>query len=619
MMKKYELFTAKELKPAGWMHRQLLLQAQGLAGNLDKVWPDVRDSKWVGGDREGWERVPYWLDGFVPLAYLLDDEDMKARAKRYIDKILEIQREDGWICPTGDESIEWYDNWAVQLITKVLTVYYECSGDERIPEVLRRAMKNYYDFLTDGTIKLYNWGKFRWYESFVSLNRLAEWYPEEEWIPALARLLKEQGADYATFTERWKHPLNIWKFETHIVNLMMMLKYEAISCDLLGEEYTDVAERLYSVLKKYNGMAAGCITGDECLSGLSPIHGSELCSVVEQMYSYELLYAYTGDKKWAERLERLAFNALPATITEDMWGHQYVQMTNQIDCTRLEGYAKVPFGTNGKEAHVFGLEPNFGCCTANFGQGWPKLALSAFMKAEDGVVSAIPIPSELLIEWKGVPVIITLNTEYPFRNTFTYRVEAKEATDMALRIRIPSFAKNLKINGKAVAKQGMLIFKGFKQGITELTVSFETEALLKASPNGMYMAEKGSLLFAVPIQSEVRAVEYEKNEVERKFPYCDYYMKPVSDWNYAFTDRELSAQEREVDEVPFSEKNPTVTLQAKLCHIDWGYEEGYETVCAKKPKSRKPLDAPTELTLIPYGCAKLRMTELPLVKKTLNY
>ena len=48
-------------------------------------------------------------------------------------------------------------------------------------------------------------------------------------------------------------------------------------------------------------MPAGVFTGDECLSGVSPIQGAELCSVVELMYSYEHLYACTGDKKWAER------------------------------------------------------------------------------------------------------------------------------------------------------------------------------------------------------------------------------------------------------------------------------------------------------------------------------
>lgn len=77
----YNFFTANEITPKGWLREQLLLQAKGLSGNLDKVWPDVRDSAWIGGDREGWERVPYWLDGFIPLAYLLRDEDMIARAK----------------------------------------------------------------------------------------------------------------------------------------------------------------------------------------------------------------------------------------------------------------------------------------------------------------------------------------------------------------------------------------------------------------------------------------------------------------------------------------------------------------------------------------------------------
>ena len=125
-MAKYSLYTSKEIKPQGWTLDQLKIQAQGLAGQLDRVWPDVRDSMWIGGDREGWERVPYWLDGFVPLAYLLDDEDMKARAKRYVDKIIESQKADGWICPNGDTPIEKYDNWAIILISKTLTVYYDC-------------------------------------------------------------------------------------------------------------------------------------------------------------------------------------------------------------------------------------------------------------------------------------------------------------------------------------------------------------------------------------------------------------------------------------------------------------------------------------------------------------
>ena len=163
-MRTWNFYTAKELRPQGWMRRQLEIQAEGLSGNLDKVWRDVRDSAWIGGDADGWERVPYWLDGFIPLAYLLDDQDMIERARKYVDAILVQQKANGWICPCDEDKIPKYDTWAVQLISKVLVVYYECSGDERIPEVLYRVMKNYYELLKSKTISLFGWGKYRWFE-----------------------------------------------------------------------------------------------------------------------------------------------------------------------------------------------------------------------------------------------------------------------------------------------------------------------------------------------------------------------------------------------------------------------------------------------------------------------
>ena len=106
---RWQQYTAREIKPCGWLKRQLKIQADGLNGNLDKVWRDVRESQWIGGDAEGWERVPYWLDGFIPLAYLLQDEDMIQRAQKYMDAILNSQEEDGWICPVSRENRKTYD------------------------------------------------------------------------------------------------------------------------------------------------------------------------------------------------------------------------------------------------------------------------------------------------------------------------------------------------------------------------------------------------------------------------------------------------------------------------------------------------------------------------------
>ncbi|MBE5893398.1 MAG: hypothetical protein E7286_08445 [Lachnospiraceae bacterium] len=615
-MKQWQLYTSNELKPQGWLKRQLEIQAEGLSGNLDKMWPDVKDSAWIGGDREGWERVPYWLDGFIPLAYLLENEDMISRARKYIDAIIAGQKEDGWICPCREDEIEKYDTWAVQLITKVLVVYYECSKDERIPGVVYNALKNYYELLKAEKIRLFDWGKFRWFEAFIAINFTYERY-QENWLLELAKLMREQGANYNDYIESWKRPLNKWTFYTHIVNLGMMLKTEAVSCDLLGEEYTDNAEFLRSILEKYNGTVYESFTGDECLSGLSPVQGTELCAIVEQMYSYELLYAYTGDSKWAERLEVLAFNALPATISDDMWVHQYVQLSNQIACQRFPGRSQ--FRTNGPDAHMFGLEPNFGCCTANFNQGWPKFALSAFMHNEDTIINSVMLPSELKTE--GVNIL--LETNYPFENAMTYKINAEK--EFSFKVRVPSFAQKLTITSKGAGCEkdmtrdmtresekaaGELTFE-IKAGETEIHIAFETVPYFRKRPHELNAVQWGSLLFSVPVSFDKKIIEYERDGVERKFPYCDYEFIPTSDWNYAYCSEELEVCRKGVGTVPFSGTNPPVVVKTKVQKIDWGLADGFDTVCAKKPESTEPISEMMEMELHPYGCAKLRMTELP--------
>ncbi|MBQ5591759.1 MAG: glycoside hydrolase family 127 protein [Clostridia bacterium] len=602
-MKKWDLYTTKEIKPEGWLKCQLQLQADGLGGNLHKIWPDIRDSAWIGGSCDGWERVPYWLDGFIPLAYLLENEEMIADAKKYIDAIISKQEEDGWICPCTKDKRANYDTWAVQLITKTLKVYYDCSGDERIPDVIYKALKNYYELLKNGEIKLFDWGKHRWFETFIALNFIDERYGDE-WIAELASILREQGFDYNKAVRRWKTPHKIWRFDTHIVNLAMMLKWEAVSCGLLGETYTDNAEKLRSILDEYNGTVYASFTGDECLSGISPVQGTELCAIVEQMYSYELLYAYTGDRKWAEWLEILAFNALPATISEDMWTHQYDQMSNQISCEKFNIIA--PFGTNGPESIMFGLEPNYGCCTANFSQGFPKLAISAFMHSGDTVINSVMLPS--VLDTDGIS--IRLETDYPFVNKMKYSIKAER--DFTFIIRIPSFAKNLTVNGeKAEAKD---IELNITKGTAQLSVEFETSPFFKERPNGLYTVQNGSLLFSLPISYEKKMHEYVRDGVERKFPYCDYELIPTSDWNYAYCPDELSVEQVAVGEVPFSQSNPPVKIKALMQKIKWGTRYGFKTVCAKVPKSLEASSESEQHELIPYGCARLRMTEMPLIK-----
>ena len=609
-MKEWQFARAPELRPTGWLRRQLKIQAEGLSGNLDKIWPDVRDSAWIGGTAEGWERVPYWLDGFVPLAYLLDDEDMKARARRYIDGILARQEEDGWLCPCPREERGQYDTWAVQLISKTLLTYYECSHDERIPSILYKMMKNYRDLLANGTVRLgsvlpFDWSPHRWYEAFPALNFLAERYGEE-WIAELAALLRAEGEDIGEHIELWRRPMAAHTMYTHIVNVTMALKAEAVSHRLLGEAYRDRAEHLFTLLTHYHGTAVGAFTGDEHLSGLSPIAGTELCAVVELMYSLEQLFAATGDGKWLDRLERVAFNALPATLTDDMWAHQYDQMSNQIACVGFP--RRSLFGTNSGEAHIFGLEPNFGCCTADHGQGWPKLALSSFARSGDTVLHAILLPGI----YDSDLCRIEAETDYPFRNTATYRITAKE--DFTFAVRIPAGAEHPLLDGAPTPADGIATLRLARGETREVRLTFGRTPRLELRPHDLRTVSYGPLVFSLPIPYRAERLEYTRGGVERKFPYCDYELFPEGEWAFGFSDVALSVTEHPMPEVPFSSVAPALTVEATLRRIPWGYEEGYDTVCARIPHATDGIGEEEVRALYPYGCAKLRMTELPMVK-----
>lgn len=613
-MRSYKSYTPGELKPSGWLRRQLEIQAQSLSGNLDKIWPDVRDSKWIGGVCEGWERVPYWLDGFVPLAYLLDDGDMTARAKKYIDAIVSGQCGDGWLCPCTEEERGQYDMWALFLIDKVLMLYYDCSGDERIPKVVYDSLKNLAEHIK--TYPLYGWGRARWFECLIPILALYEIYPEE-WLIELGRELKKQGTDYKEIIDNpeFRTPINRWLWETHVVNMGMAIKEGGLySLFDDGEGDDSFSEELINYLFKYHGTAVGHFTGDECLSGTSPIQGTELCGVVEAMYSYEVLFGITGRTDWADKLETLAYNALPATITPDMWAHQYCQQTNQIASVKMRD-RHVIYRTNGVETGMYGLEPNFGCCTANFNQGWPKFALSTFMKSEDGnEVSVCAIaPAVLNTEIGGGKVRIESETLYPFGSEVNYIVTAENETEFTLTLRVPACAVDAEIDGVKV-KPGTAVSLGRKwsgKSVVTLKMTFKPEFMLR--PTGMYALRRGPLVYALRIDEKKTMFEYERNGVERKFPYCDWEIRPVSEWQYAFAGGEIEVHEGgELGEYIFDPDSAPVWMEVPVYRIDWGYEDGYGFVARHEPRSTVPVDLDVEkVKFIPYGSTNIRLTELP--------
>ena len=611
-------FPLGAIRPAGWLERQLRTQADGLSGHLDRFWPDIQGSGWIGGKAEGWERMPYWLDGTVPLAHLLDDPELKGRVNGYINYILEHQQEDGWLGPeqsvTPQQRYKPRDPWPVFVMLKVLTQYQEATGDERVIPAMQRFLRTLDKQLDERP--LFDWNKSRWQDLVVSIHWLYD-RTGEPWLLELAAQAREQGQDWlAHFQDLpFKEKVETWRHESHVVNNAMAVKAPAVWYRQTGDPALEGATRhAIAELDRYHGQFSGIFTGDECFAGKMPSQGTELCSAAEYMFSLETATAILGDVFFADRLERIAFNAFPATFKPDMWAHQYDQQANQVVCKVSEDRI---YTTNGPDANLFGLEPNYGCCTANMHQGWPKFATHLWMRTpDDGLAAVAYAPCELSATLGGAEVKVRVETDYPFRDAVAITVETNTPVQFPLWLRIPGWAKSAEVRvgdgGTQHAESGTFhtIAREWN-GTTAVALRFPMQVQLERRYNESVAIERGPLIYSLKIGEYWKYLRGEE-------PHADWEVFPTTPWNYALVVNtgdpasSITFEERPVGNLPFSPEGAPVaaTVKGRLLP-EWLPEKNAAAPPPQSPVSSvQPM---TNLILIPYGCTNLRVTEFPLL------
>lgn len=607
------------VQPRGWLRDQCRLQADGLTGHLESAWPDLGpDNMWLGGRTEGWERGPYYLDGLVPLAYILDDAPLKARAQRWIESILSMQTADGWIGPVEAPGRKPYDPWPIFILMKVLTQYHDAVGDPRVIPFLS-AFCGYLARNLEAQ-PLRDWGQHRWADGVLSIHWLYNRTGDENLLD-VARILAVQGYDwrlhFADFHYTSKTPREACILPTHVVNNAMAIKSGGVWWRQSGDP--DDRQSVYqaiAMLDRYHGQATGIFTGDEHYAGLEPTQGAELCAVVEYMYSLEELLAILGDPALADRLERIACNALPGTCTADMWAHQYDQQANQTLCT----IAPRPWTNNLDDSNIYGLEPNFGCCTANYHQGWPKLVRHLWMATPEGGLAAVAYgPSELSATVGGVPLRIHEETEYPFKGEIRLRIDPSSPLRFPLALRVPAWAGAAEWTARtkdrpeerAVAEAGWCTMERVWHAGDTITLRIPMEVRREVRSRGAVVLHRGPLVFSLPIGIErtlIKGVPAPKPG-ERS---PDWELRPTTPWNYALhADGPMRIHERSVSGIPFDPENPPVTLEVVGRRVPgWTMQENNAGPVPASPVQTHEADE--TLRLVPYGSAPLRITEFPV-------
>jgi hypothetical protein len=611
------------VRPTGWLRDQLRIQATGLSGHLDETWPDVGpNSGWLGGTGESWERGPYFLDGLLPLAYLLDDPTLIAKTQKFVDWTLQSQQPSGLFGPTTNN--DW---WPRMVMLKALAQYAEATGDPRVVPFMHRYFL--YQLAELPTRPLRDWGKFRWQDQVLTVIWLYNRTGDPKLLD-LTRLLHQQGFDwiasFADFPYKEKitaerigldkgEGLKDLALATHGVNNGQAIKTGPV-WSIVSGSLADRSAVLHMIaeLNRYHGLPNGMFSCDEHLAGPDPSQGSELCTVVETMFSLEQSLAILGDPSLGDRLERLAFNALPGTMTDDMWAHQYNQEPNQVEAS----LHRKPWTTDGPESNLFGLEPNFGCCTANFHQGWPKFTASLFMlSADDGLVAAAYSPFEAQTIVRGIPVRITQETGYPFDGAVKITLNPRSATTFPLLLRIPAWAAGtaIKVNGQPQPQPAAGTFARIDRRWApgdRVEIAFPLEPRVTRWFNDSVAIDRGPLVFSYPIGEDWL-------KLRNRGLTADWQVYPTTQWNYALAldanapSHGITTHQSELRPAPFSAKGNPIQLQLKARKLpSWVAEDGVANPVPQSPVTSTL--AEETITLIPYAAAKLRITAFPELK-----
>ncbi|MBQ0114875.1 MAG: glycoside hydrolase family 127 protein [Bacteroidales bacterium] len=636
-VKPYAELPLGSIKAKGWLQEMLHRQVTGATSQMDKLYPQVMGERngWLGGDGDQWERGPYWIDGLLPLAYITGNKELQKKVQPWIEWTLDSQREDGYFGPSKDyeyepglqrnNSADW---WPRMVVLKIMQQYYQATGDKRVIDFMTRYFRYQLSKLPEQ--KLGNWTFWAEYRECDNLQAVYWLYniTGDSFLLDLGKLLHKQGYD---FEHMFLHSDYLSRFRSiHCVNLAQGLKEPVIYWQQSGNpNHLKAVKKGLADNRHFNGQIQGMYGGDEGLHGNNPTQGSELCSAVELMFSLEKMIEITGDVEYSDYLERVAYNALPTQITDDFMAKQYFQQANQVMITRNERNFYEGASHDGTDI-IFGTLTGYPCCFSNMHQGWPKFTQSLWMATiDEGLAAVAYAPSEVTAKVSGdTEVNIVEDTYYPMDDqiTFTVNIKGKKNVRFPLKLRIPKWCSQpqIKVNGETIAinaENGVAILRREWKNGDKVELTLPMQVTTSRWYEHSIGVERGPLVYALKMNEKWERVDFDE---EDRADFGESYWKVTSDskWNYGIVsvprDKVQECFKVSIDKkkqqslYPWNLENAPISIEVDAQEIpSWTL---YNKMAGPMPCYPQYSDRPVEkITLIPYGCTTLRISEFPIV------
>ncbi len=644
----------------GWLLSYLERQRNGLTGNLGKIsaWLQKNDNAWLSDDGKGkwgWEELPYWLKGYGNIGYLLNDAEMIAETKIWIEGALNSQRENGDFGPVHHAG-GGRDYWGNMIMLYCLQSYYEYTGDQRVLDLMTKYFK-YQLTVPDEKFLTAYWQRIRGGDNLHSAMWLYN-RTGDAWLLDLAKKIHRNTADWTSRghdrgiikCRKHKRSGTEWpewfgdQIDWHNVNHAQCFR-EPAQFYLLSRDPKDLQATYdnFKIIRDYFGQVpGGMFGGDEnCRPGYDdPRQGIETCGIVEQMNSNEHLLRITGDTFWADHCEEVAFNTYPASTMADFKSLHYLTSPNMVVCDQ-KNHAP---GIDNRGPFLIMNPFSSRCCQHNHAQGWPYFVENLWMATPDnGVCAVMYSASSVKVKvGDGTEVRIIEQSNYPFEEQIRFVVKTPKALCFPLYLRIPGWCENAsvrinnsKVSADLTAGKFIRIERTWKAGdVVTLDVPMQTKVRTWAKNHNSVSVDYGPLTFSLKIkenyvkfdsvETAIHDSKWQKGADTANWP--SWEIRPASAWNYGLLlninkpelSFKLSKKPWPADNFPFTTDSMPLVMTAKAVKIpEWSLDE--HGLCAELQDSPVQSNQPIEtVELIPMGAARLRISAFPVIGNDAN-